>query len=502
MASGVDFLSRLIGEVKVIQDDIASLQGVAADLHTNIQLESRTRENLIMKVNDRISQERAAETQLRTSLEAKLEDFEAKTKIWLGTLEKDGVATKDQLTVLEGTVKDHAQKAAAQVDADSTRMKELEQNMPTKAPLQQLLNLEADVSMLKSEVQRDFASTDQSIRSTAATTAHDFRMCQDGIERAQAYSEAAKKDLASELATLTKMVETVDAFAQTRAKFSDLQALEPRVYEALRSLERTNQELNTKACNATVNNVSGRLSGLTMDLQAHQARTLEDKESIITQIATMEQALDKHSRQQDVDRDRATNAIAAVERSLSTKALRAETDLIGPSTLRAAHDAIEGRALRLEQQVVAARQEQVPYRNRLEALEMAFPTKADATEIPRLSMAISDSNSRHDASFKRAQEHGMRLDKVDNFVKHHAVKLEGLESLGNVLDAKVNTKAELTDHFTKDNVVELLHEFYRKDEVDSMMSRVWWRVGDATKGRLTTMPPGTSPTSARSVLLR
>jgi len=502
MASGVDFVSRLIGEVKVIQDDIASLQRITADIHANIQSESLTRENLITKVNDRISLERAAETRLRTSLEVKLEDFEAKTKSWLETVAKDGVATKDQLTVLEGTVKDHAQKAAAQVDADNTRMKELEQNMPAKAPLQQLLKLEADVSMLKSEVQRDFASTDQNIRSTAATAAHDFRTCQDGIERAQAYSEAAKKSLASELATVAKKVETVDAFAQTRAKTTDLQALEPRVYEAERSLERTNQELNTKACNATVNNISGRLSGLTMDLKAHQARTLGDKESIITHIGTMEQVIDKHSRQQDADRDRASSAIAAVERSLSTKALKAETDLIGPSTLRAAHDAIEGRALRIEQNVVAVRQEQVPYRNRLEALEMAFPTKADATEIPRLSMSISDSNARHDASFKRAQEHGMKLDKVDNFVNHHAVKLEGLESRGNVLDGKINTKAELTDHFTKDNVVEILKEFYRKEEVDSMMSRVWWRVGDVTKGRLTTMPPGTSPTSARSVLLR
>jgi len=312
----------------------------------------------------------------------------------------------------------------------------------------------------------------------------------------QLYSEAAKKMLASDLSTLTTKLDTVDAFAQTRAKATDLQALEPRVYEAERSLDRTNQDLNTKACAATVNNISGRVTGLTMDLQSHQARTLADKESLITHIGTVERAIDKHGRQQDADRDRASNAILVVERELSTKALKAETDLIGPTTLRAATDHVENRSVRLEHLIMAARQEQLPVRNRLEALEVAFPTKADAAEVPRLTLAISDSNARHEAAYRRAQEHGMRLDKLDGHINHHVVKMEGLESRGNVLDAKITTKAEVNEHFTKDNVVELLREFYRKEEVDAMMSRVWWRVGDVTKGRITNTP-GTSP---RSVL--
>jgi len=501
VAYGLDFASRITAEVRVIQDDIVNLQRLAADLHASIQSESRTREHLIVKVNDRISQERASETELRSSLEQRLRDFEAKTQSWLGSLEKNGASTKDQLIMLEGTVKDHVKKAAVQVDADNMRLKQLEQDMPTKAPLQQLLKLEADVSLLKGDVQRDFTSHEQSIRATAAAAAHDFKMCQDGIERVQTYSETAKRTLASELAMLAKKVDLLDSFAQTRAKATDLQALEPRVYETERSLERTYHEVNTKACAAVVNNISGKLSGLTMDVQAHQARTQGDKDSIIKQLATVEQAIDKHSRQQDADRDRASNAISAVEKELSTKAVKAETDLIGPNTLRAAHDAIQGRALQTEQHILALRQEHVPYRNRLDALELAFPSKADAAEIPRLTMALADSNSRHDAAFKRAQEHGMRLDKVDSHVNHHTVKLEGLESRGNVLHSKVNTKAEVNDHFTKDNTVEMLKEFYRKEEVDAMMSKVWWRVGDVTKGRLVNAP-GPSPSSARSVLMR
>ena len=120
----------------------------------------------------------------------------------------------------------------------------------------------------------------------------------------------------------------------------------------------------------------------------------------------------QHSRQQDADRDRTSNAILAIETELATKALKAETDAIGPVTLQAAHDAIESSALRLEQHIMANRQEQEPYRNRIEALEVAFPMKADATEIPRLTLALSDSNARHEAAYKRTQEHGMRLDRL------------------------------------------------------------------------------------------
>jgi len=160
--TGVDFVQRITAEVKVIQDDIAGLQRLAADLRSSIHSESRIRDNEMTQVHDRISQERAAETQMRTALEARLEDFEMKTKSWVGALGKDGVATKDQLTVLEGTVKEHAQKAAMQVDADSLRFKELEQVIPTKAPLQQLHKLEADVALLKTEVDRDFSTTTQS----------------------------------------------------------------------------------------------------------------------------------------------------------------------------------------------------------------------------------------------------------------------------------------------------------------------------------------------------
>jgi len=263
-----------------------------------------------------------------------------------------------------------------------------------------------------------------------AAAAHDFKVAQDEMKRAQAYSEAAKKMLASEL-------------------------------------------------------------------QAHQARTLADRESLIMHLGAVEKVLEKHGRQQDADRDQASTAILAVEREMSMKALKADTDLIGPNTLRAAHHVVDSRAQRLEQHIAAARQEQVPFRNRLEALEVALPTKADAVEIQRLTLAISDSNARHEAAYKRAQEPGMRLDKFHGHINNHVEKLEGLESPGNVLDAKVSTKARVTDHFTMDSVEELLKDFYaREEKVDAMLSRVRWRFGDVTKGRIISAQ-GTSP---RSVL--
>lgn len=484
--TGVDFVKRITAEIKVIQSDIA-------DLRASIHAESRIQNDHVTKIHERISEERTAEAQMRTALEARLENFEAKTENSIETLDKDCAATKGQLTALGGTVSELAQKVAAQVETDDLRFKDLEQLVPTKAPQQQLQKLEKEVVMFRTEVEGRFLTTAESIRNTAAEAAHDFKMAQDGIERAQMYSEAAKMMLASEISTVTSKVETVDAFAHTRAAAMDLQELKPRIDETERSLERVNEDLNTKACDMIVSSISGRVSDLTMDLQAQQARTLADKESLVRHIGRVEQALEMHRVQQDADRERTSNVIVAVEQEIATKASKAETEVIGPDMIRAAHDAIESSAQRLEQQIAASRQEQVPYRNRLEALEVAFPTKADAVDIPRLTLALSDSNARHEAAWKRAQEHGMRLDKLSMHIDNHLVQLQSLESRGNMLDAKVSTKAEVTDHLTKDNTVGLLKEFYRKDEVDAMMSRIWWRVDGVAKG--ISNGPGTSQRS-------
>merc|ERR1719242_1245705 len=106
----------------------------------------------------------------------------------------------------------------------------------------------------------------------------------------------------------------------------------------------------------------------------------------------------------------------------------------------------------LEQQISASRhesaQELLPFKTRLEGLEVAFPTRADIADVQRLTLALSDSNSRHEAAYRRAQEHGIRIDKMEGSIANTALKHEELESRSNSLHQAMSKKAEITEHFT------------------------------------------------------
>lgn len=481
----MDFVHRITAEIKTMQAELASLHRAMADLQSGIRLEQNTRESDVARVHDRISQERAAETQMRGALERRQEEFESKAKTWVGALGKDCVATKEQLMSLDSVV---AERATRQAAADNRRFMDLEAAMPTKSTVVQMQRVEEDVALLKTQLEHDHAAANEAVKSAMAAAAYDFTVAQDSISGLQTYTEAAKKALAAEVSSLTSKLETLEAFAQTRANAADLQALEPHVYEAERALERLGHEVTTKASVTTVNSISERLSHVTMDIQANEAQHQVDHEATSSKLSTIEKGVEKNARQLDSDRERTSNCVVALEKELNLKASRAETDLIGPTTLQAAVDHMESRSLDLEKHIAVTRQELVPFRNRVEALETAFPTKADAAEIPKLSLAIADQNGKHEALYRRTHEHEMRLEKLDSHVNRHTTKLEAVESRSIVLDQKISTKAESTEHFTKDHTTDLLRDFYRREEIDAMMSRVWWRVGDMNKGRLTTNP--------------
>eukprot|EP00419_Tripos_fusus_P026299 CAMPEP_0172725000 /NCGR_PEP_ID=MMETSP1074-20121228/87353_1 /TAXON_ID=2916 /ORGANISM="Ceratium fusus, Strain PA161109" /LENGTH=481 /DNA_ID=CAMNT_0013551663 /DNA_START=37 /DNA_END=1479 /DNA_ORIENTATION=+ len=475
--TGVDFIHRVSSEIKLVQEEIKTIKGAIEDIQSAIKSETKVRESEVVRLNDKIAHERSLEAQLRTILENRLEDIEGKTKNWVGALGKDLGAIKNLATALETSLGERVAEHKAQVAHDDKRFWFLEQELPKKSTVAQLQTLEAEVSHLRTSTHRDLAAANAAIQAGEASATRDFKMAQDQIGRLQTVVDESKKALVADLSNLARKLDSVEAFTQTRAKATDLQALEPRVFDSEKSIDRLGQEMSTKACGVEVQTISGRLSSLTMDIHANQARSQADKEVVQAQIASIDSGLEKANRQSDIDRDRISQQVSGLERELSTKASRAEVEIIGPSVLSTATDKIDKRALLLEQQISVSRhesaQELLPFKTRLEGLEVAFPTRADVVDIQRLTLSISDSSSRHEASWRRAQEHGMRIDKIEGSINNHALKHEALESRSNSLHQAISKKADATEHFTKDSTNDLLKDFYRKEEVDALLSRVW-----------------------------
>lgn len=453
---GHDFVDRITAEIRGLQDEVANLHKIDAGLRLAIDDEAAKREADVTKLHDRISQESAAQTHLRENLEAKLEDFETKTKSWIGALGKDCLATKENLAALEETVKLNAASAAAQVAQDDKRFKDIEEELPKKCTWTSLHKLEGDIATFRTDIEHNQAALQAELKSVANASARDFKTAQDSIERVSVQAEGMKKQLVADLAALDTKVDGLQAFAQTRAKASDLEALVPRVESSEKKLETACKELSLKANAEEVHALLGRLTSLSVDVHTLASRNQQDKEKIVSQLSAVEKETDKNARQIDSDRERTSNCIVALEQKVVTS----------------------GREVEL------TRQEVRPFKNRLEALEVAFPMKAEAGEIPRIRLAISDSDARHEAMYRRAQEQGMRIDRIDGAIHHYSKKLEGLENQNLALDMKVTARGALPplDQTTKDKTYDLDKDFYRRDEIDAMLSRVWWRVGDVSKG--------------------
>mmetsp|Transcript_43427 Transcript_43427/g.86165 ORF Transcript_43427/g.86165 Transcript_43427/m.86165 type:complete len:569 (+) Transcript_43427:56-1762(+) len=552
--TGVDYVQKATSDVNSLQDDVRSLYKSVSvlqeSLQQSIQQEQKDRLKDITRIHDRISQELATEALVRKSLEEKVSELESKTQNWVGSLGKELKALRDVVATLDTTV---AERAAAHATAVDLRFAQIERLMPTKATVQNLEKLETDVALLKAEVDRDRQTAAAAVRSASAAATHDFRVAEDHIERLQRMLETEKKQLQqllSDVGGLTSKLDSVEAFARTRAQATDLQALEPRVYENERALDRLGYEVHAKAATSTVTTLTERLTNLTMDVQAYGSRTqaLEprmdkaeqsialaheqlqtkgaaatltavadrlhtlaldvqanahkaqaEKESVAVQIDQLDKAQAKNERQLDADRDRTSHCVVALERELGTKASKAETDLIGPQTLSTALHKIESRALITEEKLHAHKEEVVPLRTRLQALEEAFPTRAHASEIPKLELALAEQAAKHDALHNRTIEHSMMLDNQNNNFQKHVTKTEGMEKRADLLERKLSTKAEAEDYHTKTYTTEMLRDFYRREEIDAMLSRVWWRVGDMAKNGTTkpglTAQPGFNATT-------
>jgi hypothetical protein len=346
--TGVDFVQRVIKDLKVVQDDIVGLKKSVGDLQMKIYDEERSRAVDVKHLHDRISEERAAETHLRTQVKNKQDILEEKTNTWAAALEQDKAANREQIVALEATV---AERVKDQEAILNDRLDRLDHTVSTKAAINELEQLHSAHVLLEAQIERDNLAVTRAVNSAEDVAKRDFKAVQNSVERLQTQLEATNKSRVDDIAKLADRMNPMDRFAHTRASEADLQALDVRVFEAERWLERLHLDMDGKASNRDAHNLSDRLMSLTQDVKAHEVRSQVDKETIRSHIGVLERGIEKNGRQLDSDRDRTSNCIVALEKEINTKAAKQDMDLIGPHILQEATQRLEARSVQLEQQL-------------------------------------------------------------------------------------------------------------------------------------------------------
>lgn len=481
--TGLDWVRGIVQDIKKLHENIAGLQDTVVNLRSSIDLEQKTRVgdiDILHNLHERLSQKAAADTELRCSaLERRATDFESKTELWVGGLGKANMATKEQLGNHDTAISERARLHAAVDD----RVAKLEQILPSKCTIIALDELARKVAVLEGDVDRDRASASAGIKEVHAKEAQDIGALQERLDRVQYQIDTNKRVLTTDLSNLTAKVEALEAFSQTRAKAADVQALEFKVQEALeRSLETITAEVSRKAATTTVNAISERLTNFSMEVQANQARAQADMDALGTkftsQISTLEQNLGKQERQLNLDREAHSACWVALEKEINTKALKTDVDALC-TRVNTTETAIAPLAPSIATKCEI--EEVVQLKARTQALEEVYASKADASDVAKMNLIVADHVAKHETHLRRQEEHTTRLEKLDGQLQDHGPRFDATEKrtreLGEALESKVDTEQV----HTKDRTELLLKDFYHKEEIDAMLVRVWWRVGEMSK---------------------
>lgn len=415
--------------------------------------------------------------------------FEDQTKKWAGALGQEIVAIKPRIDSLEAAI---PVRVAAQAATDD-RVGRLEQVIPmlrreTGAVDEKYHSLVASLEAAIAAAREEAASA---VRTTAAKEVQDIMRVEEHLEVLRHQEEATKRILAANIEQVSQKLNGVEQFVQTRAKASDVQALELRVNETIeRGLKAVNEEVSRKENISTVKAVSDRLTTLTMDVNANQVKSNSEDEALGKKISEVDQAFQKLARQVDADRDRTNEGLVSLEKNLNTKALKSDVEVIPP---RIAAIEVQLPPLLPEIATKASSEEVRSLAGRIMGLERVYPTKADASELPKLHLSIADYQAKHAAVVARAQEHDNNMERFHGVAHEHYTRIEVVEQRERDLHALVASKAEAEHVFTKDACTMLLGDYYRREEIDAIMTRVWWRVGDTAKTPRGALPPGRAP---------
>mmetsp|Transcript_54976 Transcript_54976/g.158139 ORF Transcript_54976/g.158139 Transcript_54976/m.158139 type:complete len:493 (+) Transcript_54976:103-1581(+) len=476
--TGVEYIRYVDADIKKIKEEVSGLCEVTNRLRADILLESKLRGGDIGSLQHKASSDLAAEiSKLRKESEDRFTILESQTKSWTASLGQEIMNLKPRISSLEEGLLLRGQ----EIETTTERCGLAEQDIQTvRGELSATAtNFAAQITIVTTQVGTDREVASAANRATATKAMQDFQRAEEKNATLTHSLDCMRKAVLADISAVSAKLEAIEAFAYTRAKAADVQALELRVTDTIdKSLRAVNEELGRKEYSSNVKSLSDRLVTLSLDVNANDAKSKAGDEVLAKQIAACEHSVSKISRQLDLDRERANECWVSLERECGTKAAKNDLDA---TTVRLS---VVESTVQPMVHTVAAKADTHDMKHlgsRVLALEQVYPLKADASELPKLHLMLADCTAKHSGVMTRAQEQHNRIERFDDAIRETQAKLESVDGKTKEFKGVLSMKADADTVFNKEASAILLKDFYKREEIDAMMTRVWWRVSDAAK---------------------
>lgn len=107
-------------------------------------------------------------------------------------------------------------------------------------------------------------------------------------------------------------------------------------------------------------------------------------------------------------------------------------------------------------------------------MEVSVIRKADSETLGKVAQAVT--------------EQARQLETVSSQVRDQNGRVEVIEGRTETLKDQLFNKAESNNVYTVDGVDGMLRGYYNREEMDALLSRIWWRLGDVGKAPNNTGP--------------
>lgn len=484
--AGLTFIGSVSGDLARLQDEVTGLHGGMERLREAFLAEARARSGEVASLQSKLFAEQAGVLdRMQKDLDSRLSGFEESTTKWVHKLCQDVQGIKPRLENVEIAVPQHVNTQALH----DGRLAKLEQALP--AMMRSLNSLDEKHSTRAIEIERTLCTQGEQatskVRAIATNNAADIKRLEESVEALHREEQAQKTTLSVNVQTVESLADRVRGMQvtmQTKATTAALEALQAKVTGIIdQTLHSMREEMDRKESVATVKALASHLSSVEADVRADAAQAKAEAECLCKRISETDQCLAKLANRAEAERGR----LLFLEREIFTKSAKADVEALTTrtkadlTTLLSKHASLE---VALEVPTAAAREANdaaKKLQSRAVAIEESLNQKANAAELPRLQMQVAEHAAKHACFHAVGHEHASRLEQSRSVAEEHRTRLEVLEHRERDLQVQLAQRTGLDPIKTQEMIVTLLKEHYRREDIDAMMTRVWWRIGDPGK---------------------
>jgi len=473
---GLDFIHSVARDIKTLQQDLR--ESVTAVMG-GLEREQDARKRCLASQNERLEElgeQVKAEAAEREAMALRVVEFEQKSRTWVCALGAGSKAAKERLTSLEASSeastleKVNLERRLAQVE---TALPKISQEMMDKFLLKEVAERDRAVCLsLQRRVEEGANSAEaahQSLNSALQSLTSDLQA------RAWA-SEVTNLD--SKMSGVHAALKLVQDDVTRKALTSDFESVSERIAHLSQQVTLNRSHAQNRAgelekmLNSHETSTCTKLRDLSreVDLRAHfvdvYSKFDEVKESQASALAKMEKRL-------DVEGSRVSKSVVALEKDLNT--MRIEVSPL-PQMVKVADESVTN-LLRTQQKHESETQR---IKSRLDSLECGYSSKADVTVTAKQAVEISDQTAKCASVEHRTGEVEQQLDALFKNAKEQGNRLVTVETRAADLRSQLSQKAEALEVHPKDCVEKMLMQYYKRDEIDALLCRVWWRLGDTS----------------------